>query len=74
MFVYSFLQSGLVLVVTLRGMNNTDQTEVTAVHSVLAQRASPRMPGINAPLILVFLFSSHLQLLDHLSGEIKERN
>lgn len=55
-FVYPALQSGLVLVVTLKGMNNADQTEVTAVHSVLAERASPTCQDLTlCPFCFAFL-------------------
>lgn len=55
-FVYSFLQSGLVLVVmNLKGMNNTDRTKLTAVHFVLAERASPECQELT---LCPFCFSS----------------
>lgn len=73
MFVYSLLQSGLVLAVTLKGMNNTDQTKVTTVHSVLAERASPKCQELTLFPIL-FSFALHIcNFMEASSGEIKGR-
>lgn len=73
MFVYSLLQSGLVLAVTLKGMNNTDQTKVTTVHSVLAERASPKCQELTLCPIL-FSFALHIcNFMEASSGEIKGR-
>lgn len=50
-FVCVPLQSSSAPVVTLKGMNNTDQTKVTVVQSALAKRATPK----SKELILAFL-------------------
>lgn len=55
MFVCFPLQSSSAPVVTLKGMNNTDQTKVTVVQSVLAKRATPKLEE----LIHVFLSFLH---------------
>lgn len=59
--------------VTLKGMNNTDQTKLTAVHFVLAERASPKCQELTlCPFCFSFLCTS-ATYRDVLSGEIMVR-
>lgn len=56
MYVCFPLQSSSASVVTLKGMNNTDQTKVTVVQSVLANRATPKSQELTlGPFCFSFL-------------------